>query len=102
MAGCLGLLLPINIDDPVSVREVRCGQPFSLKLNEYAAPMDRQNATQYGRTATDFVGDCKAAATFREAWGVPVAIAGGVLLAGALLVRSPSASSHTKREPGID
>ncbi len=86
VVGCLGLLLPINLANGSS--EFRCSQPFSLELS-YAESLDRQNV-YFGRPPSDWVGECKSAATFRKAWGLPVTIIGAVLLAGAVLVRKPS------------
>ena len=91
VAGCLLLLLPINIDAKDGPYQIRCSQPFSLDL-DHARSLDQQNRGGYNASPTDYVGECKSSATFRKALGTPIAIVGLVVLAGALLVKTPTAS----------
>ncbi|MFW3123819.1 hypothetical protein MMAG44476_39180 [Mycolicibacterium mageritense DSM 44476 = CIP 104973] len=101
IAGALALLLPINLHDEATSSEVRCSQPFSIELS-HARLLDKESAESWrNRTPTDHVGECKSAATFRKAWGTPALIIGGILLAGAVLVR-PAGTPKTAEPPAAN
>ena len=72
---------------------VACGGVFSSKTGN-AAVADQRN--EMGRTLTesrdmyndrDYVTECRDAKHMRQVWAIPLAIIGGALLLGAVLVR---------------
>ena len=85
---------PITLDDTdVEGTAVACGDVFGSDGGN-AAVADQRN--EMGRTLTesrymypdrDYVTECRDATRKRQVWAIPLAIVGGALLLGAVLIR---------------
>ena len=73
-----------------SGKPVVCGDVYSSNLST-APNADQDN--EFGRIfnrntpSTDYVAECRSARTLRQVWTIPLAVVGGALLLGGLLVR---------------
>lgn len=95
VAGLLFLLVPVELDHGMS-----CGSAAAPQL---AAARTKDAQNELGRTLsggkslfdeTDFAGDCRSKLSTRRAWAIPLAVVGGIVALGALVVK-PSRPSET-------
>jgi hypothetical protein len=94
IGALVGLWNPITLEDTnVEGTAVACGDVFSGDRGN-AAVADQRN--EIGRTPTgnrylypdrDYVTECRDATRVRHVWAIPLAIFGGALLLGAMLMR---------------
>lgn len=83
------LFLPINVAESVP-----CGTAASLDtkpafMADHTNELSRTMTGGENMAATDHVGDCRSAAAARKTWAIPLAGLGVIVLAGAVLVRTP-------------
>lgn len=83
---------PIHLDGAHdgSGKPVVCGDVYSSSRSTAPnADQDNEFFRIFNRNtrATDYVSECRSARTMRQVWTIPVAIVGGALLLGGLLVR---------------
>lgn len=86
------VLLPIRLDAMYQGAEVHCGTAWSIDTStaDLADLFGQATAAIYGQpAAASHHAECVAAASSRRAIAIPAAIAGGVVLLGALVVRTP-------------
>jgi hypothetical protein len=85
---------PITLEDTdVEGTPVACGDVFRSKTGN-AAVADQRNemrrtlaGNRYMYPDRDYVTECRDAKRMRQVWAIPLAVIGGALLLGAVLVR---------------
>ncbi len=71
-------------------KPVVCGDVYGSNLSTAPnADQDNEFSRIFDRStrATDYVSECRSARTMRQVWTIPLAVVGGALLLGGLLVR---------------
>src|SRR3954471_2459492 len=98
IGGAAALFEPVHIDSKdMRGDDISCGAAFSADTG--AAWMKDRQAVLAGGTDPGNVADCKSALAARKTWTIPLAIAGGVVLLGALVVRTPARDSSQRNAP---
>lgn len=84
----VALLIPVHIDSmDMYGNDISCGIAF--RSDTKAAWMKDHQAVLAGGSNPGNVDACESALSTRKMWALPLAIVGGVVLLGALVVRSP-------------
>jgi hypothetical protein len=96
LAGVIGLVTPVSISDG-NGNSISCGNAVATDLSAARNANDKSLANipilSQVVPHTDYVAQCQSSVGGRRAWTIPLAIAGIVAVAGALLVRRSQAAA---------
>ena len=97
IAGVVGLLVPVSVSG-TNGDKIGCGNAIAPDLSAAREADDKNlaNVPILNQIVphTNYVAECEAAVSHRQAWSIPLAAVGVIAIAGSLLVRGRSAGAR--------
>jgi hypothetical protein len=97
IAGVVGLLVPVSVSG-ANGDKIGCGNAIAPDLSAAREADDKNLANvpilNQIIPHTNYVAECEAAVSHRQAWSIPLAAVGAIAIAGSLLVRGRSAGAR--------